>query len=99
MLTIDIMLIFVGICFLTVAAIGIIRLPDVFCRSHAMGISDTLGVFFTLTGVAFYQGLVLADLKTLLILVALWHLNPVISHAMLRAAVRKGLKPWTKEQA
>lgn len=98
MLTIDIIFILIGIFFLTVAAIGIIRLPDVFSRSHAVGLADTVGVFFTLAGVAFYQGLNVGDFKILLILLALWHLNPVISHVTLRAALRTGIKPWTKEQ-
>jgi multicomponent Na+:H+ antiporter subunit G len=94
----DILLICIGLFFLTVAAIGVIRLPDVFSRSHALGITDTLGTFFVLTGVAFYQGLSLADVKIFLILIAIWHLNPVISHAILRAALRNGVTPWSKEK-
>ena len=57
MLTADIILICIGLFFLTVAAIGIVRLPDVFSRSHAFSITDTLGTFFVLTGVAFIKGL------------------------------------------
>ena len=98
MLAVDTLLICIGLFFLTVAAIGIIRLPDVFSRFHALGITDTLGTFFVLTGVAFYQGLTLADVKIMLILLALWHLNPVISHVILRAALRNGLRPWVKEK-
>ena len=98
MLTVDALLICIGLFFLTVAAIGVIRLPDVFSRSHALGITDTLGTFFVLTGVAFYQGLTFSDVKVLLILLAIWHLNPVISHAILRAALRNGLSPWIKEK-
>ena len=98
MLTADIILICIGLFFLTVAAIGMIRLPDVFSRSHALSITDTLGTFFVLTGVAFHQGLTFSDVKVLLILLALWHLNPVISHAILRAALRAGVSPWVKEK-
>ena len=98
MLAVDTLLICIGLFFLTVAAIGIVRLPDVFSRSHALSITDTLGSFFVLTGVAFYQGLTLADVKLMLILLALWHLNPVISHVILRAALRNGVRPWVKEK-
>jgi len=98
MLAVDTLLICIGLFFLTVAAIGIVRLPDVFSRSHALSITDTLGSFFVLTGVAFYQGLTLADVKIMLILLALWHLNPVISHVILRAALRNGVRPWVKEK-
>ncbi len=98
MLAVDTLLICIGLFFLTVAAIGIVRLPDVFSRSHALSITDTLGTFFVLTGVAFYQGLTLADVKIMLILLALWHLNPVISHVILRVALRNGVRPWVKEK-
>ena len=98
MLTADTLLICIGLFFLTVAAIGIVRLPDVFSRSHAFSITDTLGTFFVLTGVAFHQGLTLADVKVFLILLTHWHLNPVISHVILRAALRTGVRPWVKEK-
>ena len=98
MLTADTLLICIGLFFLTVAAIGIVRLPDVFSRSHAFSIADTLGTLFVLTGVAFHQGLTLADVKVFLILLTLWHLNPVISHVILRAALRTGVSPWVKEK-
>ncbi len=98
MLTVGAILICIGLFFLTVAAIGVIRLPDVYSRSHALSITDALGAFFVLTGVAFYQGLTLADVKIFLILLALWHLNPVVSHVILRAALRNGVRPWVKEK-
>ena len=98
MLTVGAILICIGLFFLTVAAIGVIRLPDVYSRSHALSITDALGAFFVLTGVAFYQGLTLADVKIFLILLAVWHLNPVISHVILRAALRNGVRPWVKEK-
>ncbi len=90
-------LVLVGLFFLVVAAIGMIRFPDVYTRAHALGVTDTLGAFFLLTGLAVYQGLTLNAVKTLVVLVLLFLFNPVISHATLRAALREGLKPWTKE--
>jgi len=65
---------------------------------HALGITDTLGTFFGITGLSFHQGLTLADVKVFLILLTLWHLNPVISHVILRAALRTGVSPWVKEK-
>ncbi len=92
-------LVLVGLFFLVVAAIGMIRFPDVYTRAHALGVTDTLGAFFLLTGLAVYQGLTLNAVKTLVVLVLLFLFNPVISHATLRAALREGLKPWTKEES
>lgn len=85
-----------GLLFLVVAAVGFIRLPDVYTRSHALGITDTMGVGLVLSGLAFYQGVTVEALKTVLILILLFHLNPAISHMTVRAALRSGVQPWTR---
>ncbi len=87
-----------GLFFLIVAAIGMLRLPDVFTRSHALSLTDSLGAFLVLAGLAIYQGFSLNLLKILVVLVLIYLLNPVISHATIRAALRSGLKPWVREQ-
>jgi multicomponent Na+:H+ antiporter subunit G len=86
----------IGLFFLIVAAVGFVRLPDVFTRSHALAITDTVGVGFVLSGLAFYQGPTTGALKTVLILILLFHLNPVISQMTVRAALRSGVKPWVR---
>jgi multicomponent Na+:H+ antiporter subunit G len=86
-----------GLFFLIVAAIGIIRLPDVFTRSHAVSLTDSLGAFLLLVGIAMYEGLSMNLLKILAVLALLYLQNPVIAHATLRAAIRAGLKPWKEE--
>ena len=86
-----------GLFFLTVAAIGVIRLPDVFSRSHAVSLADSVGAFLMLIGVALHEGLGKNTLKILVVLALLFILNPVIAHATVRAALRSGLKPWKKE--
>ncbi len=85
-----------GLFFLVVAAIGIIRFPDVFTRSHAVSLTDSLGAFLLLIGLAMYEGLSMNVLKILAVLALLYLQNPVIAHATLRAAVRAGLKPWQR---
>lgn len=86
-----------GLFFLIVAAIGVIRLPDVFTRSHAVSLTDSLGAFLMLIGIAIYEGLSMNVLKILAVLSLLYLQNPVIAHATLRAAVRAGLKPWKEK--
>ena len=97
MQTLSIIFIVSGLFFLLVAAIGVIRLPDVFSRSHAVSLTDSLGAFLMLVGIALYEGLSTNTLKILVVLALLYILNPVISHATVRAALRSGLKPWKKE--
>jgi multicomponent Na+:H+ antiporter subunit G len=87
-----------GLFFLLVAAIGTVRLPDVFTRSHAVGMTDSIGGFFVLTGLALCQGFSTNLVRILIVLALMYLLNPVITHATVRAALRSGLKPWTKEQ-
>jgi multicomponent Na+:H+ antiporter subunit G len=86
-----------GLFFLIVAAIGVIRLPDVFSRSHAVSLTDSLGAFLMLVGIALHEGMGKNTLKILAVLALLYILNPVIAHATIRAAIRSGLKPWKKE--
>ena len=86
-----------GLFFLIVAAIGMIRLPDVFSRSHAISLTDSLGAFLMLIGIALHEGLGTNMLKILVVLSLLYIINPVITHATVRAALRSGLKPWKKE--
>lgn len=92
-------LILVGLFFLLVAAIGVIRFPDVYTRSHAVSLTDSLGAFFLLGGLAVYEGFSTNLVKILVVLVLLYLLNPVIAHATVRSAYRSGLQPWSKEDA
>ena len=86
-------LIVLGLFFLVVAAVGMVRLPDVFTRSHAVALTDALGAFFLLVGLAIYDGFSTNTLRILVVLALLYLVNPVISHATVRAALRTGEKP------
>ncbi len=92
-------LILVGLLFLVVAAIGVLRLPDIYTRSHAVSLADSLGAFFVLTGLALHAGISLVLVKILAVLVLLYLINPAIAHLTVRAAHRSGLKPWSREDA
>ena len=86
-------LITLGLFFLVVAAVGMVRLPDVFTRSHAVALTDAHGAFFLLTGLAVYHGFSTNTLRILVVLGLLYIVNPVISHATVRAALRSGERP------
>lgn len=83
----------VGLFFLFVAAIGVLRLPDVFTRAHAVSLTDSLGALFLLGGLALHEGFSTNSVKILVVLVLLYLLNPVIAHATVRSALRTGPKP------
>ncbi len=87
-----------GLFFLVVAAVGMVRLPDVYTRSHAVSLTDAVGAFFLLTGLAIYQGFSTNTLRILVVLALLYLVNPVISHATVRAALRSGEKPVAEDR-
>jgi len=87
-----------GAFFLTVSSIGLLRLPDFYARTHAVGKSETLGAILTLSGLAVYNGWELSTFKILFILLFVLIANPTATHAISRAALRTGLQPWTRKK-
>ena len=55
-------LIVIGLFFLVVGSIGMIRLPNVFVRAHALSLTDSLGAVLVLAGLAVYQGFIRNDI-------------------------------------
>jgi multicomponent Na+:H+ antiporter subunit G len=89
----------VGLFFLFVAAIGVLRLPDVLTRAHAVSLTDSLGALFLLSGLAVYQGFSTNLVRIVIVMVLLCLLNPVIAHATVRSAIRSGVEAWTREDS
>lgn len=90
-----ILLISIGVIFTVVAVIGILRLPDVYTKSHAATKSTTFGVLCTLLGVFLYFWLLEGDfnVKLLLGIVFLFITAPIGGHIMARSAYIFGAKP------
>ena len=49
-------LVCLGVFFLMMGAIGLVRFPDFYARMHAAGKCDTLGALLVLVGLAMYHG-------------------------------------------
>ena len=86
-------LILIGLFFLVVGSIGMLRLPDIFTRAHALSLTDSIGALFVLGGLAVYEGLGANFVQIAVVLVLILLINPVIAHATVRAAYRSGLRP------
>jgi len=82
-----------GVFFLFVAAIGFVRLPDVFSRLHVTGVIDTLGAPLVLLGTAIYLGPQLAAARLVLGLVFIAITSPLLGHLLARAALEAGYQP------
>lgn len=87
----------IGLFFLAVSAIGLIRLPDFYSRAHAVGKSETLGVILVLLGLALYNGIAISSLKLIIILIFIAIANPTATNAIARAAYMTGLTPWLRK--
>jgi multicomponent Na+:H+ antiporter subunit G len=85
-----------GAFFLLVGSIGLIRLPDFYCRAHAQGKADTLGVMLIIFGLVLTQGISVNSAKLLLIIAFVGLTNPTATNALVKAAYRFRLKPWFK---
>ena len=85
-----------GALFCALGAFGLVRLPDVYLRSHAATKSATLGVLCVLLGVFLYFWLVLdhVSIKLLLGIAFVFITSPVAGHLNGRAAYRSGVKLW-----
>jgi len=86
-----------GAFFLLVGSIGLIRLPDFYCRSHATGKSDTLGIMLVIFGLMLIEGFSLNSAKLFFALIFVFLTNPTGTHALINAALNSGLKPWFKK--
>jgi multicomponent Na+:H+ antiporter subunit G len=88
-----------GSFFMLVGAVGVLRMPDVYTRSHAAGITDTLGALLILVGLMFQAGFTLVTVKLIMILVFLLFTSPTASHALNHTAWTSGLKPILDDDA
>lgn len=85
-----------GLIFMFIGSIGLVRLPDFFSRTHAASKVDTVGIVVLLIGIAVLEGISLNSGKLVVAMVFLMLTNPVSAHALARAALRAGFKPWRR---
>lgn len=95
-----------GVFFFTTATIGLLRFPDFYCRLHATGKGDTLGVLLSLTGLAIYNlhhgfslATILVSIKIMFIAMFIFLANPTATHAIVKAGLDSGVEPWTRKEA
>lgn len=87
-------LILSGAAFILTAAIGVVRLPDVLCRSHAVAKALTLGLFLMLLGLWVHLGDSNAGLKISLAIFFQLVTIPLGSHLVGLLALQKNIPRW-----
>lgn len=92
--TVGALLIVIGVSFLLLGTLGLLRFPDVYTRLHALPKADNAGLGLICLGLGIQSGSLLITLKLLLV----WGLMLIASATgaglIARTALRRGLKPW-----
>ena len=84
----------IGVLFLFLGALGILRFPDVYNRLQAGTKATTLGSFFTIVGVGILNSHWI--FKTLIIAFFILLASPISSHALGRGSYKSGIPLWGK---
>ena len=85
--------ILLGVLALLIGGLGLLRLPDVYCRIHAVGMIDTAGASFIILGLAIHEGVSLVTVKLLFIGIFLFFTSPIATHAVAQVAFKYGVVP------
>ena len=78
-----------GLLFFLAGSIGLLRLPDLYSRLHALTKADNLGLGLLLTGLALYQQELLFAFKLLLIWLAVVAASSASAHLIAQQARRR----------
>ena len=91
-------LLVLGSFFCVVGGIGLHRFPDYFTRTHAAGVTDTLGAGLVMLGLIIQAGFSLIAVKLVLIYGFLLLTSATTGHALMKAAFAAGLKPQLADE-
>jgi multicomponent Na+:H+ antiporter subunit G len=89
-----VILLLAGVALTLLAGLGLLRLPDFLCRSHAAAKATTLGIVLILTAVGLQIESESARVKLLLAILFQMATIPVASHVLGLVAYRKNLPRW-----
>jgi len=96
-----------GLFFMLVGTVGVLRMPDVYTRLHAAGMTDTMGAGFLVLGMSLQTVLGIVDgessywfvlIRLVLVYAFLMFTSPIATHALARAALAGGVEPWTNPE-
>ncbi|PKV75612.1 monovalent cation/H(+) antiporter subunit G [Pontibacter ramchanderi] len=89
-------LIIIGVVFMTISTIGLLRFPDFYIRMSAITKGATLGLGLILTGMGIYFNEPDMFLKVMLIIGFTFLTSPVAAHVIGRTAVRNKIPFWER---
>jgi len=75
-----------GIAFVGIGTLGMLRFGDIYSRLQASGVSDNVGLGLVLLGLIVHDGWNRHDLALLLLLLLLLITNPIVTHSIAKSA-------------
>lgn len=87
---ITLVLAWLGAAFVILAALGVMRMPDIFTRLHASSKAATLGAAFLALAVAVHFGSAEVAIRTLVLIGFLFLTAPISAHLLVRAGYLRG---------
>ena len=82
-----------GCIIMLFAALGLYRFPDIYMRLHSSTKVNTGGAMTILLGLILRSGMSILSAKILVLILLIFILTPVISHAIARSAHLQGKTP------
>lgn len=92
--SISLILLLLGALFMLLAAIGMVRMPDVLTRMHSSTKSATLGAGLIMLGVALFFNDFAIGVRALAIVIFMFTTTPVSAHMIARATYLSGVPLW-----
>ncbi|SRR5690606_4962713 len=86
----------VGVLFILIASIGIVRMPDLYLRLSVTVKASTLGVGFVLLSTVLFFGELAVATKALAIIFFLFLTSPISAQLLGRIAYFSGIPLWKK---
>ncbi len=87
-------LLIIGALFTLVAAVGVVRLPDLYMRMHAASKTGTVGSGVMLLAIAFHSGEFDVVTRAIACIIFFLLTAPLSAHLLARAAYCTGVRPW-----
>ncbi|MCK9265339.1 monovalent cation/H(+) antiporter subunit G [bacterium] len=88
----------VGLCFTFFGCVGLVRMPDVYCRLQAATKCVTLGTGSVLIGALIITGFTGIGIKSLVCFIFLFLNSPTAAHALAKSAKAAGVPVWKKTE-
>ena len=87
--TLAVLAIFSGLFFFLSGSIGLLRLPDLFTRLHALAKADNVGLGLVALGVIMLEPSLINDIKIAIIWLLVMAASAISSHLVARHALRE----------